>query len=190
MTRLGIAGLALALVGCVGERPYAATVAGAAQTPVMNLETDYRLAASDKLRITVYNEPTLSGEFAVAPNGTIPVPLIGDVPARGLTAKELAAAITAKLADGFVREPRVSAEVLTFRPFYVLGEVNHAGEYPYTTSMTVLQAIASAQGFTYRADKKKVFLKRAGEAQEVEVPITSTLMIYPGDTLRVAERFF
>jgi protein involved in polysaccharide export with SLBB domain len=150
----------------------------------------YRLAATDKVRIGVYNEPTLSGEFTVAPDGQIAFPLIGQVDAAGKTAVELSTAITTRLADGYLREPKVTAEVLTFRPFYVLGEVNRAGELPYTPGMTVAQAIASAQGFTYRANKDYVYLTRQGSGEEVRVPISPTLKIYPGDTIRIGERYF
>ena len=155
-----------------------------------SLSQRYRLAAGDKVRVTVFNEPDLSGEFQVAPDQTIAFPLIGHIDASGASADELAHRITARLAQGYLNNPIVTAEVSLFRPFYVLGEVNHPGEYPYTSSLTVLQAVAAAEGFTYRANKRVVLLKRANSGREVAVEITSDLHVFPGDTVRIKERYF
>lgn len=182
-----VAALLLALCGCAQgayqSDPQAAAIA-AMPPPV------YKLAPNDKVRVAVFSEPTLSGEFTISSDGKIAFPLIGELEAAGKSASELSALITSRLSDGFVREPSVTAEVLTFRPFYVLGEVNRAGEFPFTPGMSVPQAIASAQGFTYRANQNFVFLTRAGSAEEVRVPITPSLKIYPGDTIRAVERYF
>jgi polysaccharide biosynthesis/export protein len=179
--------LPIVLAGCT-QQPYGSSpeALAAASMP----EPVYRLGATDKVRIGVFNEPTLTGEFTVSSDGQVAFPLIGQVPAAGKTASELSAAIESRLADGYLRQPKVTTEVLTFRPFYVLGEVNKAGELPYTPGMSVAQAIASAQGFTYRADQSFIFLTRQGSTQEVKVPISPSLKIYPGDTIRVAERYF
>jgi len=117
-------------------------------------------------------------------------PLIGDVPAAGLTIPELQKAIETKLADGYLKEPKVSAEVLNYRPFYILGEVMKPGEYPYTSGLTVLNAVATAEGFTYRADTHKVYIKRATSLGEHEGPLTTATPVEPGDTIRIGERFF
>jgi polysaccharide export outer membrane protein len=159
--------------------------AGAAAEPV----GDYRLGTADKVRVIVYNEPSLSGEFTVSDNGTLSLPLIGDIPASGRSPREVSSDIQAKLADGYLREPRVSLDVLTYRPFYILGEVTKPGEYAYSNGLTALNAVARAQGFTYRANKRKVFLKHAGESAEKEVNLDG-LEIRPGDTLRIGERYF
>jgi polysaccharide export outer membrane protein len=151
---------------------------------------NYVLGAGDKLRITVFEEEDLSGEFNVSGNGLISFPLIGDVPASGRTVQEVQGDITAKLRDGYVKDPRVSAEVLTFRPYYILGEVAKPGEYPYSDAMTVLNAIATAGGFTYRANHGVVFIKRANELAERKTPLTGGLTLSPGDTVRVGERLF
>ena len=151
---------------------------------------DYRLGVADKVRILVYNEPNLSGEFTVNANGTLSFPLIGDVQATGRTATEINAEIVKRLADGYLRDPQVSMDVLTFRPFYILGEVNKPGEYPYETGLTVGKAVATANGYTYRADKKRVFLKRIGEDREKEYPMSADTLVQPGDTIRIGERFF
>ena len=183
--------IVMSLCGCAGQGAYPlATGAVPGQVSQNDPQAEYALSSADKVRVTIYNEPTLSGEYSVGANGMIAFPLIGDVKAAGASASRLSDALRVRLSDGFVRNPSVSVEVLTFRPFYVLGEVNRAGEYPYSAGMSVLQAIASAQGFSYRANKQYVFLKRAGSDREEKVAITPTLAVHPGDTIRVAERYF
>lgn len=152
--------------------------------------TDYVLGVADHVRITVYNEPSLSGEYPVASNGTVAMPLIGEVPAKGLTPGQLQSAIQAALANGYLTNPRVAIDVLTFRPYYILGEVNKAGQYPYSAGLTVMNAVATAQGFTYRASTKYVYIKHVGSDQEERVRVTADLPVQPGDTIRIPQRFF
>lgn len=166
-----------------GATPGSTTVSESSQD-------DYRLGVADKIRIIVFNEETLSGEFSVSDSGTLSLPLIGDVQARGRSPREVVKDITAKLADGYLREPRVSLDVLTYRPFYIMGEVTKPGEYPYTNGLTVMNSVARAEGFTYRANKGKVYIKRAGETEERRYPLAADLRVYPGDTVRIGERFF
>ena len=151
---------------------------------------DYRLGAADKVRILVYNEPNLSGEFSVNSGGVLALPLIGDVVALNRTTTEIRKEIEQRLSDGYLRSPQVSIDVLEFRPFYILGEVNKPGDYPYSAGLTVLKAVATANGFTYRADQKHVFLKHPGEASERKYSVTSDIPLQPGDTIRIAERYF
>jgi polysaccharide export outer membrane protein len=132
----------------------------------------------------------LTGEFFVGGSGKVSLPLIGDVQATGLTVPQFQTAVEEALKQGYLKEPRVSVEVLTYRPFYILGEVTKPGEYPYTNGLTVQNAVATANGFTYRANTKKVFVRHAGSTKEDEVPLTSTTQVAPGDTIRIAERFF
>ena len=177
------------LCGCATQGPYPLAKDGST-AGTLDTQVEYPLSSADKVRVTVYNEPTLTGEYTVGANGMIAFPLIGSVKAAGFTAAALGSSLRAQLDDGFVRNPSVSVEVITFRPFYVLGEVNRAGEYPYSAGMSVVQAIASAQGFSYRANRKYIFLKRAGDDHEDKTEITPTLTVRPGDTIRVAERYF
>jgi polysaccharide export outer membrane protein len=156
--------------------------------PASNFE--YKLGAGDKLRIIVFGEDSLTGEFFVSGGGKVSFPLIGEVDAVGRTIPELQKAIEAKLADGYLKQPKVSAEVLNYRPFYILGEVMKPGEYPYTNGLTVLNAVATASGFTYRADTHKVFIRRASTTGEMPEPLTPTTPVEPGDTIRIGERFF
>lgn len=151
---------------------------------------EYRLGVADKVRVTVFGEAALTGDFLVGGNGKISMPLIGDTQASGLTVGEFQEEVAAALRDGFITEPRVSAEILTYRPFYILGEVNTPGEYPYTNNLTVLNAVATAGGFTYRADNRRVFIKRASGDSEEEFPLTTATRVAPGDTIRIRERLF
>lgn len=152
-------------------------------------EIDYMLGVADKVRVIVFDEPSLSGEFTVNANGALSMPLIGDVGAAGKTTNEVAQIIQTKLIQGYVLQPRVSIDVITFRPFYILGEVNKPGEYPYSSGLTVDGAVATAQGYTYRADKRSVYIKRSGAARAVKSKLTPDLRIRPGDTIRVGERY-
>lgn len=149
----------------------------------------YRLDAGDKLRVTVFDEPTLTGEYEVGVAGAMTMPLIADIPASGHTPEEVAQAISAKLAQGgYVLHPRVAVDVLTYRPFYILGEVNKPGEYTYAGEMSLLQAIAKAGGFTTRANRASVIVRRKGWEGGRKAPVGDPgLMIMPGDTVTVNE---
>jgi polysaccharide export outer membrane protein len=150
----------------------------------------YRLGAGDKLHIITFDEAQLTGDFYVGSDGKISLPMIGDVPARGRTESELRYDIEARLKDGYILNPTVSVQVLVYRPFYILGEVNKPGEYPYTDGLTVMRAVATAGGFTYRANTKRVFIKRPGQNLELKTPVTATTEVRAGDTIRVVERYF
>lgn len=155
-------------------------------------DVGYRLGAGDRVRIIVFGEQTLSGEYVVTGSGNVSFPLIGNVEAKGRPIEDLQDSIRTKLADGYIKDPRVSVEVLNYRPYYILGEVTRPGEYPYSVGLTVQQAVASAGGFTYRANEKKVFIKRALDAVEkpVEIRGKAPVSVQPGDTIRVGERYF
>jgi polysaccharide export outer membrane protein len=150
----------------------------------------YVLGPTDRVRVKVYGEPDVAGEYEVDSAGYVSIPLAGRVRAAGSNTRQLERAITAALSKGIVRDPRVNVEIALYRPFYILGEVKKSGEYPYRVGMTVLDAIASAGGFTYRANENKVFLRRAGGAGEEVYPLDAPVLIYPGDNIRVPERFF
>jgi polysaccharide biosynthesis/export protein len=179
--------MSLALAACAGET--AAPMAGANPAPAT---APYLLGAGDKLRITVFGETDLTGEYSVMSGGDISFPLIGNVRASGRTVEQVQEAIRTKLAGGYVRDPRVSAEVLVYRPFFILGEVTKPGQYPYTVGLTVQQAVATAGGYTYRANKRVVYLKQEQDQAERKIAIDpgQPLAIQPGDTIRIAERFF
>jgi protein involved in polysaccharide export with SLBB domain len=151
---------------------------------------EYRLGSDDKVRITVFNEPNLSGEFSVSSSGILSLPLIGEVKAAGRSMSEVSNEITSRLANGYLRSPHVSIDVLNYRPFYILGEVNKPGEYSYINGLTVQAAVATAQGYTYRANRKRIFMKHAGDKVEGVITQGGNTLVHPGDTIRVAERTF
>jgi len=150
----------------------------------------YTLGNGDQLRITVFGQPDLSGQFEVDGSGSISMPLIGQVDALGLTTPQLESRIVEKLEGDYVLNPRVSAEVINYRPYYILGEVNRPGEYPYTSGLTVVNAVAAAGGWTYRAQKKVVYIKSVDSLDEQAVELTTSTAVRPGDTIRIKERHF
>jgi polysaccharide export outer membrane protein len=182
-----IAAALVCLFGVVGAR-----AAAAPEKPAEGLRVipEYHLGANDKIRVITFGEESLTGEFFIGGSGKVSLPLIGEVNAEGLSIPEFQKEVEAKLKDGYLKDPHVSVEVLTYRPFYILGEVNKPGEYPFSNGLTVMNAVATANGFTYRANDKKVFIKRVDSKEEQEFPLTSTLLVAPGDTIRIAERYF
>ena len=168
--------------------------AGAASGPVSvtadAAQPSYRLGPGDKLRVITFGEQSLSGEFIVNELGKISLPLVGDVAAGGLTIDQFTAAVTRAFANGFLINPRVSVEVLNYRPYYILGEVAKPGEYPFVNGLTVVNAAATAGGFTYRANTHKVFIRHTRDTSEAAVRLTTTTPVLPGDTIRIPERFF
>ena len=152
--------------------------------------SDYRLGPNDRMRIIVYGQPNLTGEFVLDGNGNLAFPLIGNVPASGMTPTELQRAVAAKLDPDYLHDPSVSVEVASRRPFYVVGEGQKPGSYPYVTDMTVLNAIATAGGQTYRANMGRFYVKRQVDGQVVRVVATQESRLQPGDTVVVRERYF
>lgn len=151
-------------------------------------EEDYRLGAGDVVRVTVHNHADLSGDFTLDGVGTISMSLIGTVDAAGLTASELESRITGMLKPDYLVNPRVSVRIQNYRPYYLIGEVNSTGAFNYVQGMTFMTAIAIAGGYSYRAKKDVVFVKRGGSEEEVEMNVHEKLQ--PGDIIRVAERLF
>jgi polysaccharide export outer membrane protein len=146
----------------------------------------YRLGSGDQVQITVYRHPDMSGRFGLDGEGYLAMPLVGEIPADRLTTRELEQAIAVRLRDGnYLVNPQVSIQVLTYRPFYILGEVGKPGRYEYRDGMTVANAVALAGGYTYRARQSKITLKRAG-CTLVADPDTTVL---PGEIITVPERF-
>lgn len=186
--RIGALAAATALLAsCAAATPPALSVAEANS----QVRQGYLVAAGDKLKVTVFDEPNLTGEYLIGASGELAFPLLEAIPAEGRSADQIAAALTSALADGgYVLDPRVAVEVLQYRPIYILGEVGRPGEYPYTGELTYLQAVAKAGGFTPRADKGAVILQRAGGTGRLIELEDAPLMVAPGDTMIVREAFF
>jgi polysaccharide export outer membrane protein len=170
--------------------PAPAAYAYAAAPMPVAYDSSYRLDAGDKLRVVVYGQEGLTNTYAIDAGGSITMPLIGSVPARGRTPASLAAEITAKLRNGFIREPSVAVEIDSYRPFFILGEVAAPGQYPYVPNMTVESAVAIAGGFSPRAKRDRVTLTHSdgGGTARYVVPLGTALG--PGDTVQVGERWF
>jgi polysaccharide export outer membrane protein len=163
--------------------PPVALVAGA-PTPA------YALDSGDRLRVVVFGQDGLTNSYGVDTAGNITLPLIGAVHARGLTTAELSGALAARLRQGFLREPHVAVEVELYRPFFILGEVNFPGQYPYVPNMTIETAVAIAGGFTPRAFRPTAELSRPVNAVVARQIVPVITLLSPGDTVVVAERWF
>jgi polysaccharide export outer membrane protein len=175
------------LGGCSGNS--GAVSSGLTQDPAA-LARVYRIGVGDKLKVVVFGEPELSSELEVGAGGTISMPLLGEVPVKGKTIRELTETITVELDGAYLKDPKVSVEVLNFRSFFVHGEVKGGGEYAFKNGLTVQDAVAMAGGYSYRADQTYVELRREGAAQAVAVSLGEPVPVLPGDNILVPERFF
>lgn len=181
---LALVGLVLGLSSCAGRQP----VGGAAATSPADIAAQYQLGSGDQVRITVFNQPDLSGEFTVDGAGLIALPLLGPVEGANKTARELEQLIADDLTrSGYMVDPRVAVQISQFRPYYILGGVGAPGAYPYTFGLTVRQAVAAARGFTVFADTRRVYIQRADEGEEHLYDLTPATAVMPGDTIRVPE---
>jgi polysaccharide export outer membrane protein len=167
----------------VAATPVVATSAAAAQL-------GYTLDSGDKLRVVVFGQDGLTNSYNVDAGGSITMPLIGAVAARGLSTAELSAAIGARLRQGYIREPHVAVEIESYRPFFILGEVTYPGQYPYVANMTVETAVAIAGGYTPRALHGKAEISRMAGGQQIRRSAPVNTSVRPGDTITIDERWF
>lgn len=174
---------ALAAAGCSSYRPAPAAFNEAVTKP-------YVLDAGDRIRVTVFEQDSLSNVYAVDQSGYISFPLVGAVPARGHTVQQVEALIAEKLRNGYLRDPDVSVEVDRYRPIFVMGEVGAAGQYSYVPGLTVQKAIASAGGFTPRANQVNVDITRTINNEVMTGRVSTSDPVLPGDTIYVRERLF
>ncbi len=181
-------------VGLLVALPLAWVSSGAARAASPASAPDsisaYTLGSGDKVRVTVFGHEDLSGEFEVDGSGNISLPLIRNVKAEGLTVRQLEQSITERLSPDYLINPSVSVEVLNYRPFYIYGEVTKPGSYPFVNGMTVVNAVAMAGGFTYRARTGSVRIVRAGDPQRKPVDADKDTPVLPGDIIEVPERYF
>jgi polysaccharide export outer membrane protein len=162
----------------------------AAAPAAVRRDTAYRLDAGDRLRVVVYGQEGLTNTYAIDAGGAITLPLIGSVAARGRTTAGLAAEISAKLRNGYIREPSVAVEIEAYRPFFILGEVAAPGQYPYVPNMSVETAVAIAGGFSPRAKRDRVTLTHADDSGPTRAVVPLGTSVGPGDTVLVGERWF
>ena len=170
--------------------PYVAAPTAAYAAAPSTYQPAYTLDAGDKLRIVVFGQEGITNSYTVGVDGSVNLPLVGSVPARGFTTQQLSGMISERLKQGFVREPHVSVEVESYRPFFILGEVTTPGQYPYVANMTAETAIAIAGGFAARANKRTVELTRSAPGQQMKGDVPLSYPLRPGDTIVVKERWF
>jgi protein involved in polysaccharide export with SLBB domain len=192
-----VAALALLLAGCsgtpdldLGQPTSSANQQSFAAATGAPKASEIKVEAGDKLHITVFGEEKLTGDYQIDTGGHVALPLAGTIKAAGLTTPQLEKTLEARFRGTYLRDPKVTVEVMTFRPFYVLGEVQKPGEYPYRAGLNVLSAIAIAGGATYRANTSEVLIQRAGTTTLQKLPQSPTVTVMPGDLVRVPERFF
>ena len=150
----------------------------------------YLIGPGDELNIIVFGHPDLSGNFIVDPQGALTMPLVGRLPVRGKTVDQITTEVTASYGGSFLVDPRISVELLNSRPFYILGQVNLPGEYPYVRGVTVRQAAAIAGGYTRRADTEEFVIFRQTETGSQELSASADTIVLPGDTVEVLRRLF
>jgi protein involved in polysaccharide export with SLBB domain len=178
--------LSLGIAACDTVDPYAANTVQAQ----VEQYPEIKLSAGDKLRVTVFGEDKLSGDFDLDLNGNASLPLAGTVNLAGLTKQQAEATIARKLRSEYLRSPKVTVDVTSFRPFYVIGQVERPGEFPYRNRLNIISAMAVAGGPTFRASKSKVFIQRGGVGAFEEVELSPSIPVFPGDIIRVPERYF
>ena len=161
-----------------------------AENPVSQVIVPTHLQPGDRIKVTVYGEDSLNGVYDIDPSGFVSLPLAGNVRAAGLTKVELQREITARYRREYLQNPQVTVEIVSFRPVYVMGEVAHPAEIPYRADMDVVSAITMAGGLTYRGSRSTVLIRHAGDEVWQEYAMLPTVMVAPGDIVRVPERYF
>lgn len=156
----------------------------------VELSRIYRLGVGDKLKVTVFGEQDLSGTYEVNATGSVALPLIGDIVAKGRPITEFRSVVAKRLSDGYIKNPKVTVDILAYRPIYVHGEVKQAGEHGYKSGLKLRDAVAMAGGYTYRANQGYLLIIREGQAAEAKVRLPSDIDVLPGDNIRVPERLF
>lgn len=162
----------------------------AEESATIENNTSYHLGSGDKLKITVFNQEDMNGEYTVDGAGNVSLPLIGTVAAKGLTLAEFENRLKGKLSPDYLLNPKIAIQVLNYRPFYILGEVKKPDSYPYVSGMTYLTAVAIAGGYTYRAKENVAYVIHASNPEQKEVETKLEEAVQPGDIIRIDERLF
>jgi polysaccharide export outer membrane protein len=185
---------ALLLSGCATDMGPVAAYNGAIPVAAANGAIPVAdapvLQRGDKIKVSVYGEDNLNGVYDIDPSGSISLPLAGSVRAAGRTKLELQRDITRRYKSEYLQDPKVTVEIASFRPFYIMGEAEKPGEYPYRSGLNLLSAVTTAGGFTYRASRSTVLIQHFGENVWREYPLSSSIAIAPGDHIRIPERYF
>ena len=185
---LGVALAVLSIVACSG--PQAVEPTGIELETLSNARVPSTLGPGDKIRVTVFGEEKLSGDYDIDAAGFVSLPLAGTVKAADLSRAQLELVLARKYRAGFLRDPKITVDIASYRPFYILGEVEKPGEYQYKSGLNVLSATAVAGGPTYRASKTEVLIQKGGTGPFIRVPLSPTIPVLPGDLIRIPERYF
>ncbi len=148
------------------------------------------LQPGDKIRVVVFGEQGLGGEYELDQAGQISVPLAGTIKVEGMTQADLEQALAQKFRSQYLRDPKVTVTIASLAPYYIIGEVKSPGQKTYRSGLNVLTAIAIAGGPTYRASRDTVEIQRRGETKMHDYPISASVPILPGDIIKVPERYF
>jgi polysaccharide export outer membrane protein len=189
--RIIAACLCIALLGGCADPITQIAEGNVAARPIGTAADAGGIQAGDQLKITLANDKDLTGTYTVSDAGIVTLPLLGAIQLAGYPAPQAADAIaTALVSGGLFRNPTVTVEVLTLRPFYILGEVNKPGQYAYTPGISLFGAVATAGGYTYRANTGRVFIRKPNETAEREFMLDADIAVMPGDVIRIPERYF
>jgi protein involved in polysaccharide export with SLBB domain len=191
LSRRGLLLLGLVMAGCESGANLGPVSPAEQQALIESAATTSpTLHPGEKIRVIVFGEDRLSGEYEIDPAGFVSLPLAGTIKAAGLSKQQLERDLSKKFSGEYLRKPRVTVDVTSFRPFYIMGEVTKAGEYPFKSGLNVMSAIAIAGGTTYRANRSTVLIQHIGENGFKEYPLSPTIPVSPGDLIRVPERYF
>ena len=179
------------LASCAGETTLGVASKADQEALIRKASTTApNIQAGDKIKVTVFGEDRLTGEYQVDPAGFVSLPLAGTVKAAGLSKQDMEKLLASKFSSEYLRDPKVTVDLSSFRPFYILGEVNKPGEYDYKGGLNVVSALAIAGGATYRASESTIDIQHVGDSGFKEYPISSNIPILPGDLIRVPMRYF
>ena len=182
--------LLLAASGLPAQEAEQPLAPGLAEIQSIGAESPYQLGPGDRISVEVFNHADLSGEFSLDGKSRFTMPLIGMIAAEGLTPAQLENLLVSRLKPDYLVNPRVYVRVLSYRPYYLIGEVLSKGAFPYISGMTYMRAIAIAGGFSYRAKQDYVFVIRADDPEQKEIKLDIDEKVQPGDIIRIAERLF
>lgn len=180
--------IALGFTGCTSY--YDPSTASLELAAVSTAPRTYVLRPNDQIRVQIYNEPTISGDYKIDGSGAVSIPLAGRLRAAGLTAAQLERSIVRHVDGSILKDPHVNVQVTTYGPFFVRGEVKQPGQFQYAPGLTIGDAVAMAGGYTYRANETAAFVRPSGGTQEVLRPLTADIPVSPGDNIRIPERYF
>ena len=184
--------MALAVSACEPQAPTSTATIQQPSQGTQNLSLgDYRVAPGDRLRVVVLSDAELSGEYEVDSVGMIAPRMAGRVAVLGMSTAEIETMLADRYrSGGYLRTPRLSVDLVSRRPFYILGEVSRPGSFPYVSGINVVQAVAIAGGYTRRAAKTRVTIQRFNATLGQEETVNEDTPVGPGDVIRVPERWF